>query len=60
MALFNLLEHISNGLRQDAIQLSGPEKQTMVNFLFELTTKISNDCPSLADLLLADQTAKAK
>ena len=58
MALFSLLENISMGLRQDSLQLSAAEKQTLIKFLLELTVKISTDCPSLADLLLADQTAK--
>jgi hypothetical protein len=58
MALFSLLENISMGLRQDSLQLSAAEKQTLIKFLLELTVKIATDCPSLADLLLADQTAK--
>ena len=40
------------------MKLTSAEKQTLINFLEELAVKIAHDSPNLADLLLADQTAK--
>lgn len=51
IAFSKLLENIDAGLRKDALQLSPAEKQTLNNFLNELSIKISIDAPDLADSL---------
>jgi hypothetical protein len=51
VAFRKLLENIDAGLRKDVLQLSPAEKQTVINFLNELSIKISNNFPDLADSL---------
>ena len=57
MALYSLIESIYMLLKTDMMYLHAADKHTLVNFLDQLTIKISQDCPGLAYLLLADQTS---
>ena len=54
MALHCLIENIYIQLSQNNLQFRNFKKTTLISFLQELSVKISHDCPTLADLLLAD------
>ena len=53
-ALFQLLQFIYNSLKNDMLIMNKEEKLVLINFLSELTNKITYDSPHIAEMLLAD------
>jgi len=62
-ALFQLLQFIYNSLKNEMDvmkEMTRDDKKVLLDFLMQLTIKITYDSPHIAEMLLADQTAQSR
>ena len=62
-ALFQLLQFIYNSLKNDMDvmrDMKQVDKKILLDFLLELTIKITYESPHIAEMLLADQSSKSR
>lgn len=56
-ALFQVLQFIYNSMKNEMLEINKPEKKIIIDFLLQLTIKITYESPEVAECLLADQTS---
>lgn len=59
-ALFQLLQYIYNSMKNEMLEMKSTEKKILIDFLHQLTQKITYEAPHIAEMLLADQTAQSR